>query len=63
MFFRYVMVTSFLRLRRDETGAALVEYALLLTFVVLAAIAAMVFLGNSAPVPINNVAGYVNSAS
>lgn len=62
MVFKHVMVTSLLRRRRDETGAALVEYALLLTFVVLAAIAAMVFLGNSAPVPINNVAGYVSNA-
>lgn len=63
MILKDLFVTWFLRHHGDETGAALVEYALLLVFIVMAAIAAMVFLGNSTAVPINNVAGYMSNSS
>lgn len=48
---------------RDETGAALVEYALILLLVVVAAIVSLVYLGGTAPVPINNVAGHLGNAA
>ena len=48
---------------RDESGATLVEYALLLLFVVVAAVAALVFLGGADAVPINNVAGHIGNAA
>lgn len=46
----------------DETGAALVEYALLLLLIALAAFVTLVFLGSTSPIPINNIAGHINSA-
>lgn len=58
------VVVTWLRQRSpDETGATLVEYALLLLFVVVAAVATLVFLGGADAVPINNVAGHIGNAS
>lgn len=50
-------------LRANETGAALVEYALLLLLVLVVAIVALVFLGSTSPVPINNVAGHLSNSA
>lgn len=49
--------------RGDDTGAALVEYALLLVLIVMAAIVSMVYLGSTTHVPINNVAGHLSNAA
>jgi Flp pilus assembly pilin Flp len=47
-------VTS--RIRRDQTGASLVEYALLLALIVVVAIAAVIVIGNVTSNSINNAA-------
>lgn len=48
--------------RRDEMGASLVEYALLLALIAVVAITALIFLGSSASTQLNNVANHVNNA-
>jgi Flp pilus assembly pilin Flp len=48
--------------RADETGASLVEYALLLALIAVVAIGALVFLGHSVSNQLNNVANTINSA-
>jgi pilus assembly protein Flp/PilA len=46
---------------REREGQALVEYALILALVAVAAIAALHFLGGAANSTLNNVAGQINS--
>jgi pilus assembly protein Flp/PilA len=46
---------------REREGQALVEYALILALVAVAAIAALHFLGGAANRTLNNVAGQINS--
>lgn len=48
------LVTSWLGRRRDERGASLVEYALLLALVVVVAIGALVLVGGGTTNLINN---------
>lgn len=43
----------------DETGASLVEYALLLALVAVVAIGALIFLGHSVNTTLNNVANNI----
>jgi pilus assembly protein Flp/PilA len=46
--------------RKDEAGASLVEYALLLALVAVVAVAALQFLGNSVSNTLHNVANTIN---
>ena len=46
---------------RDEEGATLVEYALIVALVSVAAIAALTLLGGNANATLNNVAGKINA--
>jgi len=48
--------------RRDEQGASLVEYALLLALIAVVAITALIFLGNTVSNTLNNVANAINNA-
>ena len=47
---------------RDEAGASLVEYALLLALIAVVAIGALVFLGHSVNNTLNNVANAINTS-
>jgi len=47
--------------RRDEMGAALVEYALLLALIAVVAIVALHFLGGSVSNTLNNVGSSINN--
>jgi pilus assembly protein Flp/PilA len=47
--------------RRDEAGASLVEYALLLALIAVVALASLHFLGGSVNNTLNNVANSVNN--
>ena len=47
--------------RRDQFGASLVEYALLLALIAVVALVALHFLGSSVNNTLNNVANSVNS--
>jgi len=47
--------------RRDETGASLVEYALLLALIAVVAIVALHFLGGSVSNTLNNVGSSINN--
>jgi Flp pilus assembly pilin Flp len=58
------MIVSWARDRvsdKDDTGASLVEYTLLLTLIAVVAIAALSFLGTSASHTLNNVANAINN--
>jgi pilus assembly protein Flp/PilA len=60
------LVLSWVRQRlsiRDEAGASLVEYALLLALIAVVAITALVFLGHSVSNALNNVANSINNSS
>ena len=46
---------------KDDTGASLVEYALLLALIAVVAIGALIFLGNTVTNTLNNVASNINS--
>jgi pilus assembly protein Flp/PilA len=48
---------------RDEVGASLVEYALLLALIAVVAITALVFLGHSVSNALNNVSNSINNSS
>jgi pilus assembly protein Flp/PilA len=48
--------------RRDEVGASLVEYALLLALIAVVALVALHFLGGSVANTLNNVGSSINSA-
>ena len=48
--------------RADETGASLVEYALLLALIAVVAIGALVFLGHSVSNQLNNVANTITNS-
>ena len=48
------------RFGRDERGASLVEYALLLALIAVVCIAAITFLGKSASTKFSNVGSQVN---
>ena len=48
--------------RADDTGASLVEYALLLALIAVVAITALVFLGHTVANQLNNVANTINNA-
>ena len=50
------------RLGRDERGASLVEYALLVALIAVVCIAAIAFLGRSASSRFSNVGSNVNAA-
>jgi Flp pilus assembly pilin Flp len=52
----------FKKLGKDELGASLVEYALLLALIAVVAITALIFLGGSASNQLNNVANHINNA-
>jgi pilus assembly protein Flp/PilA len=47
---------------KDDTGASLVEYALLLALIAVVAIGALVFLGGTVNNTLNNVANALNTA-
>ena len=47
--------------RRDEVGASLVEYALLLALIAVVAIVALHFLGTSVNNTLNSVGGSINN--
>jgi len=47
--------------RRDESGASLVEYALLLALIAVIAIVALQFLGHSVSNTLNSVGGSINN--
>lgn len=47
--------------RRDEVGASLVEYALLLALIAVVALVALHFLGGSVANTLNNVGSSVNN--
>ncbi|HXX91834.1 MAG TPA: Flp family type IVb pilin [Acidimicrobiales bacterium] len=47
--------------RREETGASLVEYALLLALIAVIAIGALHFLGGSVSNTLNSVGGSINN--
>ena len=46
---------------KDDTGASLVEYALLLALIAVVAIGALVFLGGTVNNTLNNVANHINT--
>jgi pilus assembly protein Flp/PilA len=48
--------------RRDEVGASLVEYALLLALIAVVALVALHFLGGSVANTLNNVGSSINNA-
>lgn len=48
--------------RRDEIGASLVEYALLLALIAVVALVALHFLGGSVSNTLNNVGSSINNA-
>ncbi len=48
---------------RDERGASLVEYALLLVLIAVVAIAALTFLGGTVANTFNNVGNAINNAN
>jgi len=50
------MIVGWVRDHKDETGASLVEYALLLALIAVVAIAALTALGGSVSHTLNNVA-------
>ena len=58
------MLTGWVRghLAKDDTGASLVEYALLLALIAVVAIGALVFLGGTVNNTLNNVANAINTA-
>jgi pilus assembly protein Flp/PilA len=47
--------------RKDDRGASLVEYALLLALIAVVAIGALTFLGTSVSSTLNNVANAINN--
>jgi pilus assembly protein Flp/PilA len=49
------------KLHRDESGASLVEYALLLALIAVVAIVALHFLGGSVSNTLNTVGGSINN--
>jgi len=49
--------------RRDEVGASLVEYALLLALIAVVALVALHFLGGSVASTLNNVGSSISSSS
>jgi pilus assembly protein Flp/PilA len=49
------------RMRRDESGASLVEYALLLALIAVVALVALHFLGNSVSNTLNSVGDSINN--
>ena len=48
--------------RRDEVGASLVEYALLLALIAVVALVALHFLGGTVANTLNNVGSSINNA-
>ena len=46
---------------RDDKGASLVEYALLLALIAVVAIGALIFLGGAVSNTLNNVANIINN--
>jgi len=46
---------------KDDTGASLVEYALLLALIAVVAIGALTFLGGAVSNTLNNVAQHINT--
>jgi pilus assembly protein Flp/PilA len=48
---------------KDDTGASLVEYALLLALIAVVAIGALTFLGHSVSSTLNNVANDINGTT
>ncbi len=54
------MIKNLLALLRDDEGATLVEYALIVALVSVAAIAALTLLGTNAKNTINNVANQMH---
>jgi pilus assembly protein Flp/PilA len=58
------MIVGWVRghLVKDDTGASLVEYALLLALIAVVAIGALVFLGNTVNTTLNHVANAINNA-
>lgn len=52
-----------LRLSRDEDGASLVEYALLVALIAVVCIAAIALIGNSASSKLSTTGASINSSS
>ena len=48
---------------KDDTGASLVEYALLLALIAVVAIGALTFLGDAVSNTLNNVGHHINNVS
>ena len=55
------MLKNIIAMLRDDDGATLVEYALIVALVSVAAIAALTLLGGNANATLNNVAGKINA--
>ena len=65
MLWRTTMLTGWARgvvHRADETGASLVEYALLLALIAVVAMTALVFLGHTVANTLNNVGNDISKA-
>jgi pilus assembly protein Flp/PilA len=61
-----VMIVGWARDRvsgKDDTGASLVEYALLLALIAVVAIGALTFLGHAVTNTLNNVGQQINTVS
>jgi pilus assembly protein Flp/PilA len=61
---RQAMIVGWVRSQtsdKDDTGASLVEYALLLALIAVVAIGALTFLGTSVTHTLNNVANAINN--
>ncbi len=54
------MLKTFRKLMKDESGASLVEYVLLVALIGIVAIAAMTILGTRANATLNNAATHIN---
>ena len=63
MISQYTFLATYLRARfgNDETGASLVEYALLVALIAVVCIVAVTFLGTSAQSKFNTVGSSINS--
>ena len=55
--YRYVMKKFLARLRRDDEGASLVEYGLLVALIAVACIVAVTLLGSNLATLFNNISG------
>ena len=57
-----MLITMFHRLRRDEEGQALVEYALILALIAVFALGSLTILGQNVDAVLSNIASAIASA-